>query len=277
MEQYLMQIINEGKAQSTVDTYYARLKIFNDYLKATGNEALNLTPRDIIEFKNMLLKKGLSNRYINSILSVVRGYYDYAIIQGNRSDFNPVLSTIKSRATYPRPHVLTSEEQHQFESWASTLQINLYVGYLLMLHGGCRVSEACSLTLADVKLDSHGRLMLNISDAKWGSDRKVPIMDIRAVKIIYSHLKELDITSKPITRCTIRTMQTYVQTYKQETGVDVSCHTLRHTFATRLLESGMPIEQIRRLMGHRTINMTAHYTQQAKIDFKDLAPTIWQA
>ena len=63
-------MMTENKANSTIDTYYARLKIFHDFLKSTGNDPKNLTPATMILFKNDLLQKGLSERYINNILSV---------------------------------------------------------------------------------------------------------------------------------------------------------------------------------------------------------------
>lgn len=276
-EDYLEQVKIDNRTKSTIETYYSRLKIYNEYTKNNQVDVLNATTKDILQFKNYLLKRGLSQRYINSILSVVRNFYDFLIVHEERSEFNPVLNSIKSRAIMNQPHVLTREEEQNFISWASTLQKNIYVGFLLMLKAGCRVSEVCNLTLSDCRLNKEGALMINIKEAKWGSDREVPLMDSSAALFIYEHLKELDISSKPITRCTPRTMQTYATKYATLTNTNMSCHTLRHTFATRLLEDGVPIEQIRRLMGHKTINMTAHYTQQAKINFKHIAPTIWQA
>lgn len=270
-------MILENKAHSTIDTYYARLKIFHEFLKTTGNDPKTLTPATMILFKNDLLNKGLSERYINNILSVIKNYFDYLILSGERTDFNPVLQPLKLKAKYPETKVLTPDQERQFLSWAATLQKNLYVGFLLMLFGGCRVSEACSLKLSDIRLDKNGALYLNITGAKWGSDREVPVMSSDAAKVIYEHIKDLDVSSLPITRCSPRTLQTYATQFSNESSIQMSCHTLRHTFATRLLEKGVEIEQIRRLMGHKNINMTAHYTQKAKINFKSIAPTIWQA
>ena len=276
MEKFLEQMIVENKADSTIDTYYARLKIFHDFLKSTGSDPKTLTPTTMILFKNELLTQGLSERYINNILSVVKNYFDFLILTGERIEYNPVLAPIKLKAKYPETKILTLDQQHQFLAWSETIQKNLYVGFLLMLFAGCRVSEACRLTLSDFRLNNDGALLLNIKEAKWGSDREVPVIDTKAAQIIYRYLNELDISSIPITRCTSRTLQTYATQFSNESGIKMSCHTLRHTFATRLLEKGVSIEQIRRLMGHRNINMTAHYTQNAQINFKDIAPTIWQ-
>lgn len=277
LENFLSQMIMENKAHSTIDTYYARLKVFHEFLKATGNDPKTLTPATMILFKNDLLNKGLSDRYINNILSVVKNYFDYLILNGERTDFNPVLPPLKLKAKYPETKILTPDQQQQFLSWASNLQKNLYVGFLLMLFAGCRVSEACNLKLSDISLHKDGALYLNIEGAKWGSDREVPVMCSHAAKIIYEHMRDLEVSSLPVTRCSSRTLQTYATQFSNETGIPMSCHTLRHTFATRLLEKGVEIEQIRRLMGHKNINMTAHYTQQANISFKAIAPTIWQA
>lgn len=270
-------MMNENKAHSTIDTYYARLKLFHEFLKESENDPITITPATMILFKNQLLKKGLSERYINSILSVVKNYFDFLILNGERTEFNPVLPPLKLRAKYPETKILTPDQDRQFLAWASNLQKNLYVGFLLMRFGGCRVSEACRLKLSDIRLHQDGALYLNIAGAKWGSDREIPVMNSEAAMIIYEHLTDLEISSLPVTRCSPRTLQTYATQFSNNTGIQMSCHTLRHTFATRLLESGVEIEQIRYLMGHKNINMTAHYTQKAKINFKSIAPTIWQA
>ena len=59
-----------------------------------------------------------------------------------------------------------------------------------------------------------------------------------------------------------------------ETGISFSCHVLRHTYATLLLEKGVPIEKIQYLLGHRSVNITRHYTQSAFLNVNDLEPTI---
>ncbi|KAA5549972.1 site-specific integrase, partial [Acinetobacter baumannii] len=80
--------------------------------------------------------------------------------------------------------------------------------------------------------------------------------------------------SEPAFRCSSRTLQRHATNFAQKTGIEFSCHVLRHTFATRLLERGISIEHIQKLLGHRTASMTRHYTQNAYTNFDDIAPKI---
>ncbi|MER2112091.1 MAG: site-specific integrase [Solibacillus isronensis] len=73
---------------------------------------------------------------------------------------------------------------------------------------------------------------------------------------------------------TKRTLQRYAANFVELHGIQFSCHVLRHTFATLLLENGVPIEKIQYLMGHRLVTITRHYTQSAFINLNDLEPSV---
>src|SRR5699024_9518556 len=121
-----------------------------------------------------------------------------------------------------------------------------------------------------------GKLFITITDAKWGSDRKIPIILKESTETVYKYIETIDVYGLPVFRVSKRTLQTYATNFAKESGVPFYCHILRHTFATILLERGVQIEKIQYMLGHKTPNMTRHYTQAANIDVTGLAPTIWQ-
>ena len=118
------------------------------------------------------------------------------------------------------------------------------------------------------------KLFVNIQDAKYGSDRMIPVLNVQAGEVLMKYLKTLDVSSEPAFRISKRTLQRYAANFSEAHGFQFSCHVLRHTFATLLLENGVPIEKIQYLLGHRSVAITRHYTQSAFINVNDLDPAV---
>lgn len=156
-----------------------------------------------------------------------------------------------------------------------TLRPNIRAAMWTAFGSGARVSEVAKLTRGDVSLRG-GAVYIAIHDAKWGSDRTIPVIDDKAARILYAYWQNQPISTQPLFRVSSRTLQEYMTHYSEETGVHVWMHLLRHTFAARLLEQNVPMTQIQYLLGHRTLEMTAHYTESALVDTSYLAPSIFQ-
>lgn len=138
---------------------------------------------------------------------------------------------------------------------------------------GARVGEIAHLMATDVQLKGRA-VYINIRDAKWGSDRCVPVLDKQAAKIVWQFRQSVGPSNQPLFRVSRRTLQWYATKFAQETGIEFHCHLLRHTFAARLTEKGVPITTIQYLLGHRTVAMTAYYAQSALVDVTSITPTI---
>jgi len=122
------------------------------------------------------------------------------------------------------------------------------IAFLLAYSSGMRVSEVLRVLPEHFRINS-----LFISESKYGVERIVPIP---------KGWKQEFIKNLPL-RCSIRTLQRKFKDYCKMANLPeyYTFHSLRHGFATRCLESGMPINQVQVLMGHANISTTSIYTR----------------
>lgn len=127
--------------------------------------------------------------------------------------------------------------------------------FLLAYESGLRVSEVCKLQKADINLQQKS---IFIRDAKFSKDRVVPLP---------STWKSYMINFLPINKG-VRALEKAFKLACKKAGVNsiYHFHSLRHSFATRCLERGMPINQVSMLMGHSSIGTTNIYVQANPID-----------
>ena len=168
---------------------------------------------------------------------------------------------------------LSNEELRIFKAYIDTLQPNARAAFYAMLGTGCRVAEAANLKIDDVALRGKA-VYINIRNAKWHSDRCIPVIDEQAAKVIWKYRAELEVDTRPLFRLSKRTLQGYATEFAKQTGINFHCHLLRHTFAALLTEQGVPLTTVQFLLGHKSLGMTAHYAQSALVDVSDITPKI---
>lgn len=274
IERFLEDARLEGKAASTIETYRQRLKIFCRFLRAIEKPLNQLSHDDILNFIRQSQKNGKKNQTIKVQLSTF-----YVFILWGRK--NGLIEKVPfSPMDYPTTSVakqrikrLTNNDIRAFVSYIDNLQENIRAAFWLIYGTGARVGEVASLTVTDVQLKGRS-VYVNITDAKWGSDRCVPIIDKQAAQIVWQYRQSVGPTNQPLFRLSKRTLQWYATKFARETGIKFHCHLLRHTFAAKLTEKGVPITTIQYLLGHRTVAMTAYYAQSALVDVTSITPTI---
>lgn len=269
---YLQHLQLEGKAENTIDTYRYHLIAFLQWLDERKTELSELKPADLLSFKEFLLRKNKSERTVNCIISCVKSYFDYLILN-DVVDTNPVSSLLRIKVADYRQSRLTDEELVHFYHFIEKLQVNVRAAFYLLIGSGARLSEITHLKKSDFHF-KNGKLYITITDAKYGSDRTIPILHKRAVEVLTDYLASIDVTSLPAFRISKRTVQRHASNFSVKTGIPFSCHVLRHTYATLLLEKGVPIEKIQYLLGHKSVAITRHYTQSAFLNVDDLVPTL---
>lgn len=266
-------MVREGKSKNTIKEYNRRVAQWYNFLRDRGIvQILNAQPSDVIAYKDSLLDQKQSPRTINVKISSVSIFYEWAIERGH-VDKNPVMKGLYIKAPATVTPRLSDDDLRIFELWINTLQENIRAAFWCIYGTGARVGEIAKLTKSDIKVND-GAIYINIRDAKWHSDRQIPIVNPVAARIVYLFSLAQETSSQPLFHLSKRTIQLYASQFAVKTGINFHCHTLRHTFATRLVEKGVPIHQVQHLLGHKNPSMTMHYTTQAYTNLDNLAPRI---
>jgi len=167
------------------------------------------------------------------------------------------------------PAVLTKQEVLILIDAAETQKSKLMIQ--LLYSSGLRVSEIVNLKPTDLDLNE------NIGWVRSGKGKKdrmfifSPKLSNKLKKFIDKH-KEWDYLFSPLKPLTTRNIQKIVQKTSQKAGIDkeVHPHTLRHSFATHLLDAGVDLRRIQTLLGHSSISTTELYTHISSEQLKDI-------
>lgn len=272
LNHYLADLKLEGKRPQTLSTYARRLQTYVQWLAATDTAWDQLDHAGIERYKRYLQRTGHQATTVKAHLATLSSLYQWAQRQGY------VATVPVSKLDYPpirpqRLHRLTDEQLLTFAAYIDHLQVNLRAAFWCLLGTGARVGEVAHLTKPDISLKG-GAVYVQIQDAKWGSDRSIPIMHPQAARVVWDFAQSLDVDNAPLFRVSKRTLQWYATQFSQQTGIPLHCHLLRHTFAAKLTEQGVPLTTVQYLLGHRSVGMTAYYAQSALVDLDALTPKI---
>ena len=263
----------EGKAGGTLREYKQRLEEIETYLNNKNLTIQNTKKVDLSDYTKTLFKKRQKITTIRGKLSTFRIFCLWAFNKGYIAEVIISPDDYPKNVSVNRVKRLTNEELRIFKAYIENLQENARAAFWLLYGSGCRVAEAAHLRPENVTLRGKS-VFIDIKDAKWGSDRCIPIIDKQAAEIVWKYRAELEIDNRPLFRISKRTIQGYATQFAQTTGISFHCHLLRHTFAALLTEKGVPLTTIQYLLGHKSLGMTAHYAQSALVDLSDITPEI---
>jgi site-specific recombinase XerD len=218
----------------------------------------------VAEYTDLLLAERLKPKTINCHLACIRVFYDYLYHEEGIKVANPVKRGSALRMPKPLPQHLRDEEVVAlFDAIGSPRDRAMFK---VMLRCGLRVDEVANLHLCDLDLN---RNRIFVRNGKGGKDRVVYVSwDAYEALVNYlrvrpsSRAKKLflvdkgSFTGKPIS---VRGIQKRMEHYARITGLKVSCHHLRHTMATQLLNAEAQVVTIQDLLGHNGINTTERY------------------
>ena len=256
---------------NTVDAYMRDLQKLVDYLRAEGIDPVEVKLEDLQHFAASLHDIGISPRSQCRILSGVRAFYRFLFVDG-WVDSDPSELLESPQIGEHLPEVLSTEEVDILEK---AIDLSKWEGHRnkaiieVLFSCGLRVSELVNLKLSNLYLDEE---FLRV-EGKGRKERLVPISP-RAIKELgywFDDRCRMDI--KPgeedyvflnrrgahLTRTMILIM---IKRLAEEAGIHktISPHTLRHSFATALLEGGADLRAIQAMLGHESIGTTEIYT-----------------
>ena len=255
-----------GRSKSTFNCYSRHIAALSLYF---GKSPIDLDPEQVHDYLFYLQKKTKtpSQTYFKHTVYGLR-----FLLKGEGLPYEYLrLPEIKNEKKLPT--VLSKEEVWRMLKVAKLLKHRILIG---LLYGcGLRCLEVRSLRLADLDFD---RKQLKVVQGKGKKDRYIPLSEhlIRGlVKYIHAE-KPQDFLFGPVngraggdfdSRYSQRGVQWAVKQVSKEAGIlkDVHVHTLRHSFATHLLEDGMDIVTLKNLLGHENLETTMEYLQIAQL------------
>jgi site-specific recombinase XerD len=249
----------------TIKNYLHRIDHFTLWLPVPLNE---VTRREMGAYVDHLLGKRLSAKTITCHLQTIRLFFDYLADEEGMTSENPVRK-ISIRLSKPLPRHLKDREVEKLLTVINDPRDRAMV--LLMLRCGLRVEEVARLTVDAVE---YRKRQVFVASGKGAKDRVVYLSDdARAAVEAYlerrsSKAKRLFLDQKgplkgePIS---VRGIQKRIEYYARKSGLCVSCHRLRHTMATQLLNADADLASIQDLLGHAHITTTQRYCKVANI------------
>jgi site-specific recombinase XerD len=230
----------------------------------------HVTHKEVSAYIDHLMARGLNPETINSQLNRIRQFYRYLQDHEQLRLVNPVKSSHRLRVPKPLPKHLQDGQVKAFLDVPKRPRDQAM--FLLMLRCGLRVEEVANLTLDVIEFK---RRRIWVQDGKWGKDRMVYISnDAMKALIEYLRIRSESETPKvflvekgtyrgqPIS---IRGIQKRMEYYAKKGGLKVSCHQMRHTMATQMLNAGAELVTIQDLLGHSSIRTTERYSKVSNL------------
>jgi site-specific recombinase XerD len=229
-----------------------------------------VTGKHIQQFIDVLKAKRLKPKTINCYLQSIRGFYDYLYDEEEVRIPNPVKRGYALKESKPLPKYLRDYEVHKLFDIIKNLRDRAV--FKLMLRCGLRVEEVADLTLDAVHFE---RRFIHVKNGKGGKDRVV-FLSNDAYGALAMYLKSRPSNKskkiflvekgtykgKPIS---VRGIQKKMEYYARKAGLKISCHQLRHTMATQLLNADMDLVSIQDLLGHTRIKTTERYIKVSNV------------
>ena len=262
---YRRALKRKNYSAHTVKNYGNILDHFMRWLTIPVSE---VTRKEIGVYVDHLLRKRRRPKTITCHLQTIRLFFDYLMNEEGRSMVNPV-TRISLRLPKPLPRHLQDEQVTRFFAVITDLRDRAM--FMVMLRCGLRVEEVAHLTVDAVE---YGRRQIFVSNGKGAKDRVVYVSeDARSALLTYlakrsSKAKGLFLVQKGPMRgnpISVRGIQKRIEYYARKSRLNVSCHRLRHTMATQLLNADADLATIQDLLGHGQITTTQRYCRVANL------------
>jgi site-specific recombinase XerD len=246
----------------TIENYGRDLRLFFAPLQ----KALRAVSwRDIEHFIQQQHQAQLAATTINRRLHALKHFFDYLVMERQTLVTNPVKPSHLLRQGRPLPKKLSQDQVRTlFTQITNPLDHALY---LLILRCGLRVSEVARLRRSDLDWEQQS---LRINQGKGRKDRVVYVsadalaalrrcLAVRPAavpgEVLFWNQK------RPHRALSSKGMQKKMERYAKAAGIKASCHSLRHTFASNLLEEGAAVISIKELLGHASMESSERYAK----------------
>jgi site-specific recombinase XerD len=263
-EDYLLKLELKRYSSSTVKTYVYFFETFLNQYPDTDLKSFD--ENDIRGFLQKLVQEGKSNSYINQAVNAIKFYFEVVLGMPNR-----FYSIERPRKEKRLPTVISKKDVSNMINSISNLKHKCIVS--LLYASGLRLNELLNLKIKDI--DS-SRMIIFVRAGKGNRDRytilgESILTDLREYYKIYEP-KDYLFEGASGGKYTHTSVQMTVKRAAKNAGIlkKVTPHTLRHSFATHLLENGTDLRYIQSLLGHSSSTTTEIYTHVAVNTFESI-------
>lgn len=269
IREYLLYLqVEKGLAKNSVESYKRDLAKLGNWSEKNNLDIVRLDKKDLREWLIDLSGEKLSENSKRRLISALRGFYKFLMFDGHIKK-NPAEDLIAPSKGFYLPNFLN---QADIEKLLSAPDVSQEIGLRdraileLMYACGLRVSEAVDLKLNDIEIDS-GILTCT---GKGNKMRKVPVGKsavewVKNYLVVRRRKENIEVNNlfvnslgNPINR---QTIFYFIKEYAEKCGLQgVSPHTLRHSFATHLIQNSADVRSVQQMLGHADISTTQIYT-----------------
>ncbi len=271
--------VEKGLARNSIDSYRRDLRKYFEFMKAKNPD--EIVPRDVGSFLAHLSSEGLATPSAARCLSAIRGFHKFLLLD-KLSQTDPTVNIEAPRGWSRLPKSLSATDVDTLliqPDSATPIGLRDKAMLELLYATGLRVSELVGVTIRDINLERGYLVVLG----KGAKERAVPLGETAAAAV-QEYLKHgrpallrgeksehLFISSKHrvITR---QMFWERIRFYTRKAGINgtISPHTLRHSFATHLLDNGADLRAVQAMLGHADISTTQIYTHVSRERLKQI-------
>jgi integrase/recombinase XerD len=274
--------IEKGLSENSIFSYAYDLKKFNDFLLSKNTDILKATQDDVQQFlKFEKNKKKNSTRTLARSLAAIRQFYNFMSVNMIEVE-NPTFKIESPLIEKSLPDFLSIEEINRL--FSSISENDIYelrdkAIFEMLYSCGLRITEAIELRPIDLNYENK---YIKVT-GKGNKERMVPMGDV-AVDLIKKYLSESRqlilgsreseylFISKKGSMLNRKSVWRLLKNYVTRTRIEknITPHTLRHSFATHLLERGADLRSVQELLGHMDISTTQVYTHMAQTQLQNI-------
>lgn len=256
LKDFVDQLTLKRYSENTIKIYREQIIKFFQFFKAI--EPTKLTDENVKDYMLTLLnKKKISLSYQKQVISSIKFYFEKILGRETKSYYFEIPKSDERKL----PVILSKEEVKRIINSANNLRDRAILSTIYS--AGLRLSETVNLKIADI--DSE-RMLINIRGGKGKKDR-ITLLSTELLKLLRIYFVEYKpkvwlFEGKTGTQFSKRSVQNIFKKSLQKSNINkiASVHTLRHSFATHLLEGGEDLRYIQKLLGHKSLQTTEIYT-----------------
>lgn len=274
--------VEKGLAANTLESYQRDLFAYTDFLKNQGVSEIGASNRShIVSYLVTLQKKGRATATLSRNLASIRAFYQF-LVRDRHLEHDPSVHLETPKIEKRLPKVLSLEEVETLLEGPDLGQpsgLRDKAMLELLYATGIRVSELVQLNMGDINLEMGFLKCMG----KGSKERMIPLGKM-AISVIQLYIETARLrllkagggTALFVNhlgkRMTRQGFWKIIKKYALQSGItaDITPHTLRHSFATHLLENGADLRSVQEMLGHADISTTQIYTHVTRSRIKDV-------